>query len=158
MTHQLISGRLRQPLALLLALSLLLTACGESGDDTDADSNQAGAQPTATTMIDPTAPEEALDADPDEEPVNPATPEAPDDAEPVEPPSEPDATASPELPAATEPADPESPAGEEPQEQPAEPENPAPEIGTIDAWYNGGATSLAELRGSPVLLVFWADY
>ena len=34
----------------------------------------------------------------------------------------------------------------------------APEIGTIDNWYNGGATSLAELRGSPVLLVFWADY
>jgi hypothetical protein len=34
----------------------------------------------------------------------------------------------------------------------------APEIGTIDNWYNGGATSLAELRGKPVLLVFWADY
>jgi hypothetical protein len=34
----------------------------------------------------------------------------------------------------------------------------APEIGTIDNWYNGGATTLAELRGSPVLLVFWADY
>ena len=32
----------------------------------------------------------------------------------------------------------------------------APEIGTIDNWYNGGATTLAELRGSPVLLVFWA--
>ena len=34
----------------------------------------------------------------------------------------------------------------------------APEIGSIDNWYNGGATSLADLRGSPVLLVFWADY
>ncbi len=34
----------------------------------------------------------------------------------------------------------------------------APEIGTIDNWYNGSATSLSELRGSPVLLVFWADY
>ncbi len=34
----------------------------------------------------------------------------------------------------------------------------APEIGTIDNWYNGDATTLAELRGSPVLLVFWADY
>jgi hypothetical protein len=34
----------------------------------------------------------------------------------------------------------------------------APEIGSIDNWYNGAGTSLAELRGSPVLLVFWADY
>ncbi len=34
----------------------------------------------------------------------------------------------------------------------------APEIGSIDNWYNGSATTLAELRGSPVLLVFWADY
>ena len=36
--------------------------------------------------------------------------------------------------------------------------NFAPEIGSIDNWYNGGATSLADLRGNPVLLVFWADY
>jgi hypothetical protein len=34
----------------------------------------------------------------------------------------------------------------------------APEIGSIDNWYNGGPTSLTDLRGSPVLLVFWADY
>lgn len=34
----------------------------------------------------------------------------------------------------------------------------APEIGTIDNWYNGEATSLVDLRGNPVLLVFWADY
>ena len=34
----------------------------------------------------------------------------------------------------------------------------APEIGSVDNWYNGGATSLADLRGNPVLLVFWADY
>ncbi|MEZ4521326.1 MAG: hypothetical protein R3A46_06755 [Thermomicrobiales bacterium] len=34
----------------------------------------------------------------------------------------------------------------------------APEIGTIDNWYNGSATTLAALRGEPVLLVFWADY
>ena len=34
----------------------------------------------------------------------------------------------------------------------------APEIGSIDNWYNGGATSLADLRGNPILLVFWADY
>lgn len=34
----------------------------------------------------------------------------------------------------------------------------APEFGSIDNWYNGSATTLAELRGEPVLLVFWADY
>ena len=40
----------------------------------------------------------------------------------------------------------------------AQPVSLAPEIGSIDNWYNGGATSLEALRGKPVLLVFWADY
>lgn len=40
----------------------------------------------------------------------------------------------------------------------AAPENPAPELGSIDSWHNSEPLTLAELRGSPVLLVFWADY
>jgi ABC-type glycerol-3-phosphate transport system substrate-binding protein len=41
--------------------------------------------------------------------------------------------------------------------QPAEIEF-APELQGVEAWYNGGPATLAELRGQPVLLVFWADF
>ncbi len=34
----------------------------------------------------------------------------------------------------------------------------AQELGSIDAWYNGEPTTLGELQGSPVLLIFWADF
>ena len=33
----------------------------------------------------------------------------------------------------------------------------APEFASIDGWYNSDPLTLAELRGSPVLLVFWSD-
>jgi hypothetical protein len=33
---------------------------------------------------------------------------------------------------------------------------PAPELATIEQWYNTPPLTIAELRGSPILLVFWA--
>lgn len=45
---------------------------------------------------------------------------------------------------------------------PAEPETQdvelAPELETDGAWYNTEPLTLEELRGRPVLLVFWATY
>lgn len=39
-----------------------------------------------------------------------------------------------------------------------EPEDPAPELHAGGTWYNSEPLTLAELRGEPVLLVFWATY
>lgn len=35
--------------------------------------------------------------------------------------------------------------------------DPAPELVEIANWYNTNPLTLAQLRGSPVLLVFWSD-
>lgn len=146
MTTGSLHTRFVQALALLLALSVLLAACGDGEGESADNANQPAAQSTAASG-NPTANEELTESEPTAEPIDASTSEAPDEAGTVDPPADPDATATSETPAA-----------ETQEDEPAEAENLAPEFGTIDNWYNGGPTTLADLRGTPVLLVFWADF
>ncbi|CAN5607801.1 hypothetical protein BH23CHL2_BH23CHL2_08500 [soil metagenome] len=132
-------SRFLQALTLFLALGLLLAACGGGEPESGDSAIQPTTQPTATNETagnDPTAPDDANESAPAREPSR-----ALESAS---------ATAEPDPTVTQEPAE-----AAEPQ---AEPEDLAPELGSIDSWYNGGPTTLAALRGTPVLLVFWADY
>lgn len=118
-------------MALLLALSLLLAACGDSGDSADETADSAGNQPAATSASTDTPAPEVTEPAPIPDPVDASEPTAI---------TEPTATAEPAL------------------EQESDPADPAPEFGSIDSWHNTEPLTLAGLRGSPVLLVFWADF
>lgn len=111
-------------MALVLALPLLLAACGNSGDATD-DAGDAGGQPAVTISSTDTPTPAMTEASPTSDPGSVPEPTAP-----------------------TEPT---------PQAE-AEPADLAPQLGTIDSWHNAEPLTLAELHGSPVLLVFWADF
>lgn len=139
-------SRFRQALALFLVLGALLAACGGGDGESHDNVGQAGAGLAATDATianDPTATEDSAEDASAPEPVDQST-SAPESNTP---------TTTPEPTATPEPA-----AGEESQDEAAEPEDLAPEFGSIDNWYNGDPTTLAALRGTPVLLVFWADY
>ncbi len=115
----------------LLVLSLALAACGDSADDASSDDTNPGAQPVATSDM-----EDVPATEPDA---------AMSDDDPGDMPG--DATIP-------EPAGP----TEAMSDEEAEPADPAPEFGSIDSWHNSEPLTLAGLRGSPVLLVFWADF
>ena len=144
----------RYGLAMLMVAGLVATACGsdESAAEPVDSSGQIVAQQATSTPILPATVEPATEAPP----ANQAETQATD-----EPTSEPDvpvtATDIPVVPSepAPEPTVEPTPTPEPP---PAEPDNPAPALGSIDSWHNSPPVTLAELRGSPVLLVFWADY
>ena len=127
-------------LASCLLMVMLLAACGddESPETTlDEVSNtpvgDVATAPTATTPLDAPSTEPTMT-----QPADTATME----------------TGS----AATAPAG-ATPAAEPADDDPLpEPDNPAPELTTAGEWYNSEPLTLAELRGNPVLLVFWASH
>ncbi|MEZ4569810.1 MAG: hypothetical protein R2849_05675 [Thermomicrobiales bacterium] len=126
----------------LFVLTLALAACGTDGSNDDSDSNQIGAQPTATIET-PSSVPTAADSSVDEQPASDPG-DAPAPTVNSEPTAEESAAAVPDPTATPVPVD--------------EPEDPAPGLGSIDSWHNSPPLTLAELRGSPVLLVFWADF
>jgi len=160
-------------LLVLSALTLLLVAaCG--GPESPAE-QEAAQQPSATviasaTALQPTAtmlPDATASPTPQPETQTPTTvaPAATPTVEPAAP------SATPEPPTSTPPplepsATPEPPPTATPVPEPtATPEPPvavaedlAPALGSIDSWHNSGPLALTDLIGSPVLLVFWADY
>lgn len=126
-------------LAVLLILSGFVVACGD--DDGTAGLATATPGQSAATQSDPTQ-------EPDAAAQSSASSAPEPEASPAE---EPIPTTKP----ASEPTQP--PANEETNDDPLpEPDNPAPEIITAGDWYNSVPLSLAEMRGEPVLLVFWA--
>lgn len=140
-------------ITLLVLILVALTACGD--EDLDAEGSNPTAAPSQPTMTAAAGSVETPVATPVETDPT-ATQPQPAGAEPT---TAPDATRTPE-PVIVEPTampdeEPEPETAEEPL---PEPENPAPELAYVDEWYNSAPLTLAELRGSPVLLVFWATY
>jgi hypothetical protein len=129
--------------------SVILAACGDGGASEQA--TAPAERPGASLGTQPTPTDTETTADVDRaEPA--ATPESRAD--------EPAATEAEVAAETTAAPDPEpEPATEPPAEQPiAEPADPAPALGSIDSWHNSEPLALDQLRGSPVLLVFWADF
>ena len=115
--------------ALALALTLLVALVACGDDDgVDDNANPSGTQPTATSQ-----------------PASASTP-APSDSAQTEVPNN-----------ASEPTTLDQPAADTPAPEP-EPAELAPEFVALDSWHNSEPLTLAGLRGSPVLLVFWADF
>jgi outer membrane biosynthesis protein TonB len=122
-------------MALIAVMAIVLASCG--GDDDDADSVATTPEPSPTEAAQPTS-----------EPEPTATPEpvvsddsASDDVEPVDP--DPTPTEEPAEPTPT------------PQPEPAEDIDFAPELAGLTDWRNTDPLTLEELRGEPVVLVFW---
>lgn len=114
--------------SLFAALMLVLAACG--GDD-DAEDIATDPEPTPTEELidEPTPTPEPTVAMSDDEAMADETP-----AEPEPSPTE---------------------VAEEPTPTPAEDVDLAPEFAGLTDWRNGDPVSLEELRGEPVVLVFW---
>jgi hypothetical protein len=142
------------PFVLLLTFVLLMAVVAACGED---EPEPAGSSVVTVTEPDPTStPQPAMN--------DAATPAV---QEPTPVPSGQSVTP---VPATGEPAPTTVPASVEPTEaaedvddqvadEPLpEPENPAPELLTTAAWYNTDPLVLRELRGGPVLLVFWNTY
>jgi hypothetical protein len=120
-------------LIVALVSGLLIAACGpDDAGDPSSDEGPAGQQgiPTAT--------------------VPPSSDEPEDGGEEVA--TEPSATPEPAS-GSSEPTE-----AEEPDPEGGQPADPAPALGSIDSWHNSEPLTLDQLRGSPVLLVFWADF
>ncbi len=113
--------------SMLAALFVLLAACG--GDDA-AEDIATEPEPTATEVP-------ADEPTPEPEPTVAATDDDVADDAPTEP--DPTPTAQPE----------------EPTPEPAPAVDLAPELAGLTDWRNGDPVSLEDLRGEPVVLVFW---
>ena len=122
------SSRAAFPLVAFLAFAVVLAACG--GDDADDDTDIATEPESTPTEI----PVEA-EATPE-----PTVPVATGDDATVAPTQEPEPT--------TEPTP-------EPTPEPAEDVELAPELAGLTDWRNQDPVTLEDLRGQPVVLVFW---
>jgi hypothetical protein len=128
-------ARLRWWLAPTVAViaGLLISGCG-SGDanETPNDDGSAGQQvvPTNTALPDDGSSDES-----GEQPATDPTPTSESSSGSTE---------------ATE--------AEQAEPEQSEPAGLAPALGSIDSWHNSEPLTLDQLRGSPVLLVFWADF
>ncbi len=144
-------NRIWRALALTLSAGLILIACGGSDADQAGQGTASTAQmPTSTQP--PVATEPGASVTPSQEPESQSQSDSAVSvtAGEIEPATEQSVQSepSPTMESASEPT----------SEAFPEPENPAPALGSIDSWHNSPPLILAELRGSPVLLVFWADY
>jgi hypothetical protein len=120
---------------LLAALALVLAACG--GDDTDDDATESAADPEPTpTAVATVAEEPTATPEPEAEPTVVAEDDDASDAEP-------EPTAVPTEPPA------------EPTPEPDPDVELAPELAGLTDWRNTDPVTLEDLRGSPVVLVFW---
>lgn len=118
--------------SMVTALFVLLAACG--GDDTEDVASDADPAPTeAVAQDEPTA--------------EPAPTEEPADDAPAPTPTEEIAEPEPD-PTPTEEPD-------EPTPEPAPDVDLAPELAGLTDWSNGEPVTLEDLRGEPVVLVFW---
>jgi hypothetical protein len=124
------STRYPTVLAMTISLVVLLVACG--GDDADEVTDIAtGATPTPETTADDAVDEnEEVDPTPVEEAADPTPPEEADEPTPVEDVAEPTPEPTPEV-------------------------DLAPELAGLTDWRNIDPVSLEDLRGEPVVLVFW---
>jgi type IV secretory pathway VirB10-like protein len=121
----------------LTALLFLLAACGGNDDDTNDIATEPEPTPTQTTVAErdddpaPTPEPEATEAAEEE-----ATDDAADDPQPTptEAPGEPH---------------------EEPTVEPSDEADLAPELVGLTDWRNTEPVTLEDLRGEPVVLVFW---
>lgn len=144
------------PFVLLLAFVLsmaVIAACGEDEPEPAGSSVVTVTEPTPTSIAQP-APAMTDAATPTVQETTPdpsgqtATPN-PATGEP----------ASTTVPSVVEPTEAAEDVDAQVDDDPLpEPENPAPELLSTAAWYNTGPLELRELRGGPVLLVFWNTY
>lgn len=145
--------------AVLLTLAVILAACGGDGSgDSDDISNQPGAQPAAPSGSSPTQMAEPTSVEPGEDTAEMPEAASPDPGDnPSDAPEPTAADPSDDPSGVSEPTAADEPVAESPAPEPEAVEL-APEFGSIDSWHNSEPVTLADLRGSPVLLVFWADF
>lgn len=118
--------------SMLAALFVLLAACG--GDDSEDAASDPDPTPTeAVAQDEPTA-----EPAPTEEPADDAPDPTPTE-EIAEPEPDPTPTEEPE----------------EPTPEPAPDVDLAPELAGLTEWSNGEPVTLEDMRGEPVVLVFW---
>jgi outer membrane biosynthesis protein TonB len=125
----------------LCGLVLLVAACGD--DATEPDAVGSTTSPTPTTEA-ATSPEASPTTEP--EPTPPGQPS---------PAPTPTPAGAEEEPEATEEADPSPEPSPTTEPQPADDVDLAPEIAALTGWLNGEPVTLSDLRGQPVILVFW---
>ncbi|MFW6074510.1 MAG: hypothetical protein ACOC9Y_02880 [Chloroflexota bacterium] len=146
------------PVLWISAILLLASACSIDDDERTADTGQ---QATSTPVDDPAdEPATAEQATSTQAETTPTPGQDDHASEPAATPSNTPSTDGDGGDADT--ADESDPAptamSEGAEDQTDEPESPAPELGSIDEWHNSEPMTLADLRGSTVLLVFWADF
>jgi hypothetical protein len=137
----------------MVALAIL-SACGGDSDQAPAGNTGLSASTPTAGQASASTPEPAQGSV-TEAPAIAGTPQVAEIETAVPPVVDPTATAS-ETSVADDPYHADEPADVD--EPLPEPDNPAPELASTGTWYNTEPLSLNELRGNPVLLVFWATY
>jgi outer membrane biosynthesis protein TonB len=122
---------------------LLIAACGDDAAEPDSAVDTATPTPAAEAA---TSPEPSPTVEPEQTPTPTEQPAPEPTATPTEPAEEPKAT---------EEAEPSPEPSPTPEPQPAEDVDLAPEIAALTGWLNGEPVTLEDLRGQPVILVFW---
>ncbi len=124
----------RSFIILVTGLALIIAACGSDDTDDAAIESASESDPTptavATAADEPTATAEPEAVEPDPEATDDSEPDAEPDPEPTEPPAAPTPEPAPDV-------------------------DLAPELAGLTDWRNGDPVTLEDLRGEPVVLVFW---